>query len=162
MSQGLLQQLDTPLNLYNHPVNMFVAGFIGTPSMNFLAAKISEDDKGKLIDGGCFKLRVPAEKADLLKGYVGKDITFGIRPEDIFDKNLPNIIQPTDENQATATVDVMELMGATVTMTLKCGGHSLIATIDADTKAKEDQPLEMIFDANKYHVFDKDTQVAIF
>lgn len=162
MSQGLLQQLDTPLNLYNHPVNMFVAGFIGTPSMNFLDVTIIEDSNGKIIDGECFKLRIPKDKSDLLKDYVGKKVIFGIRPEDIFDKNLANLIQPTEENQASAKVDVMELMGATVTMTLKCGAHTMIATIDADTKAKEDQTMEMIFDANKYHVFDKDTQEAIF
>ncbi len=141
---------------------MFVAGFIGTPSMNFLQAKIVNGSDGYAIDGGCFKVKAPAEKADGLKDYVGKEVVFGVRPEDIFDKNLANILQATPDNLATATVDVIEPMGPIVTMYLSCGGHSMVATIDAETKVKEDEEIEMVFDMAKTHVFDKETEKAIY
>lgn len=162
MKDGIVQQIDTPLGLYNHPANMFVAGFIGTPSMNFLDAKIVNGSEGYAIDGGCFKVKAPTDKAELLKEYVGKDVVFGIRPEDIFDKNLANIIQATPENTAKAEVDVVEPMGPIVTMYLSCGGHSMVATIDAETKAKEDQEIELVFDMAKTHVFDKQTEMAVY
>jgi len=162
MKDGLVQQVDTPLGLYNHPANMFVAGFIGTPSMNFLDAKIVNGSEGYTIDGGCFKVKAPAEKAELLKPYVDKDVVFGVRPEDIFDKNLSNLLQATPDNVAHAMVDVIEPMGPIVTMYLSCGGHSMVATIDAETKAKELEDIELVFDMAKTHVFDKETEKAVY
>lgn len=162
MKDGVIQQVDTPLGLYNHPANMFVAGFIGTPSMNFLSAKIANGSEGYVIDGGCFRVKAPQEKAELLKDYVGKEVVFGIRPEDIFDKNLANIVPATPDNQAKAIVDVIEPMGPIVTMYLRCGEHSLVATIDAETKAKEGQEIELVFDMAKTHVFDKVTESAVY
>jgi multiple sugar transport system ATP-binding protein len=162
MKSGFLQQLDTPLHLYNHPVNMFVAGFIGTPSMNFLHGKIVKEESGYYIDGGTFKVKVPADKNDKLKDYVGKEIVFGIRPEDIFDKNLSGLIQATNDNTIKAQVDVVEPMGAIVTVYLTLASHSIVATIDAETQAKEDQTIELIFDMAKTHVFDKETELAIY
>lgn len=159
MRDGLVQQVDTPLGLYNHPSNMFVAGFIGTPSMNFLKAKITEDN---FIDAGCFKVKVPADKIDTIKGYVGKEVIFGVRPEDIFDKSLANILQATPDNTVKATVDVIEPMGPVVTMYLSCGDHDVIATIDAETQAKENAEIELILDMAKTHVFDKETEKAIY
>lgn len=162
MKDGVVQQVDTPLGLYNHPANVFVAGFIGTPSMNFLNVKISNGSEGYVIDGDCFKVRAPADKAELLKDYVDKEVIFGIRPEDIFDKNLTNLVQATPDNTAQALVDVIEPMGPIVTMYLSCGGHSMIATIDAETKAKENQPIDLVFDMAKTHIFDKETEKAIY
>ncbi len=162
MSAGLVQQVDTPLGLYNRPANKFVAGFIGTPSMNFLSAKITDGSDGYIIDGGCFKVKAPADKAELLKDYVGKDVEFGIRPEDIFDASLANLVQATPDNQAKAMVDVIEPMGPIVTMYLSCGGFSMVATIDAETEVKEDQEINMVFDMAKTHVFDKQTEKAVY
>ena len=162
MKDGIVQQVDTPLGLYNHPANMFVAGFIGTPSMNFLDAKIVNGSESYVIDGGCFRVKAPPEKAELLKGYVDKDVIFGVRPEDIFDAGLANIVQAMPDNTARATVDVVEPMGPIVTMYLSCGGHSMVATIDAETKAVENQEIELIFDMAKTHVFDKQTEAAIY
>jgi multiple sugar transport system ATP-binding protein len=161
MKDGLVQQVDSPLGLYNHPANMFVAGFIGTPSMNFLEAKIVNGSEGYAIDGGCFTVKFPADKADRLKDYVDKEVIFGIRPEDIFDKNLANILQATEDNTAQAVVDVIEPMGPIVTMYLTCGGHSMIATIDAESQAIEGKEIELIFDMAKTHVFEKGTEKAI-
>ncbi len=162
MKDGLVQQVDTPLGLYNTPTNMFVAGFIGTPSMNFLPAKIVNGAEGYAIDTGCFKVKAPGEKAEFLKGYEGKDVTFGVRPEDIFDKNLTNLLQATPDNTIKAMVDVIEPMGPIVTMYLTCGDHALIATIDAETKAKEGEEIELILDMVKTHVFDKESEKAVY
>jgi len=162
MRDGLVQQVDTPLGLYNHPANTFVAGFIGTPSMNFLNAKIVNGSEGYAIDGGSFKVKAPAEKAELLKEHVGKDIIFGVRPEDIFDKNLTNLVQATADNVAKAKVDVIEPMGPIVTMYLSCGDHDMVATIDAETKSKENTEIDLVFDMAKTHVFDKATEKAIY
>ncbi|MCE5200167.1 MAG: sn-glycerol-3-phosphate ABC transporter ATP-binding protein UgpC [Armatimonadota bacterium] len=162
MNQGTVQQVDTPLGLYNRPANKFVAGFIGTPSMNFLDAKIEVSGNDCYIDGGCFKVKAPADKADLLKPYAGKVVEFGIRPEDIFDKNLRNLVQATDDNSAKAMIDVVEPMGSIVTMYLSCGSHAMVASIDAETKHKEDQEIELVFDMEKTHIFDKDTEKAIY
>jgi multiple sugar transport system ATP-binding protein len=161
MKDGVVQQCDTPLNVYNHPVNIFVAGFIGTPSMNFLDTKISVEAGGVYVDGDCFRLRVPDDRAEALKPYANKIVAFGIRPEDIFDKNLSGILQATADNTATVQVDVIEPMGPIVTMYLSCGGHDVIATIDAETQAKESAPMEVLFDMSKCHIFDKETEQAV-
>ncbi len=162
LKDGVIQQVDTPLGLYNQPANTFVAGFIGTPSMNFLDAKIVNGSEGYAIEGGCFKVKVPADKAELLKNYVGKEAIFGIRPEHIFDKSLANLVEATPENTVKAVVDVVEPMGPIVTVYLTCGSHSLVATIDAKTRAKEGDEIELVFDMAKTHVFDKDTEKAVF
>ena len=162
MNAGVVQQVDSPLGLYNNPANKFVAGFIGTPSMNFLDAKITNGSEGYVIDGGSFKVKAPAAKAELLKPYVGKEVIFGIRPEDIFDKSLSNLVQATADNTVKAFIEVIEPMGSVVTMYLKCGDHSLVATIDAETKSKEDSDIELVFDMAKTHIFEKETEEAIY
>lgn len=162
MCDGLVQQVDTPLGLYNHPANKFVAGFIGTPSMNFLEARITDCSNGCAIDCGCFSIDAPADRIEVLKPYIGKEIIFGVRPEDIFDASLPNLVKATGANTATAVVDVIEPMGPVVTAYLKCGDHSLVATINSETQAKEDHELEIVFDVAKTHIFDKGTQNAIY
>ena len=163
MKDGLVQQVDTPLGLYNKPANMFVAGFIGTPSMNFLDATLIKQGEKYIVDGGSFKVSIPDSKnSGNLDVYVGKQVVFGIRPEDIFDKNLASLISSTDENTIKATVDVIEPMGAIVTLYLTTGPHALIGTIDAETKAIEDQTIELILDMEKTHLFDKETELAIY
>jgi multiple sugar transport system ATP-binding protein len=159
MCGGLVQQVDAPLGLYNKPANKFVAGFIGTPSMNFLTVKVED---GGVIDGGCFKVRPPADKVELLKPYVGKEVDLGIRPEDIFDKNLTNLVQATSDNTVSAKVEVIEPMGSTVTLYLQCGSYSMLATIDAETRAREGEEIDLILDMAKTHVFEKDTEKAVY
>lgn len=159
MKDGVVQQVDTPLGLYNKPANVFVAGFIGTPSMNFMNAKVAE---GGVIDCGCFKVKAPTDKAEIMKPYLDKDVVFGIRPEDIFDKNLVNLVQATSDNTIKAEVDVIEPMGSIITTYLSCGPHSFVATIDAETKCKENTDVELVFDMAKTHLFEKDTEKAIY
>ena len=161
MKDGLVQQVDAPLGLYNHPSNMFVAGFIGTPAMNFLDVKL-EDGSGEVYaNGDCFRVKIPAEKTGQLQGYIGKEVVFGVRPEDIFDKDICQLIKPSQDNMARAVVDVIEPMGPIMTTYLTCGDHSLIATIDAETKIQEGKESDFVFDMSRTHLFDKETEQAL-
>ncbi len=162
MRDGVLQQCDTPMTIYAHPANMFVAGFIGTPSMNFLPAKLSKGNGGYVIDCGPFSVGAPPAQAGKLDAYVGRDVTFGVRPADIFDKNLKNPIDAAPENTVRTTVDVSEPMGDIVTLYLTAGVHQLVATIDAETQAKDGNALDVVFDLAKTHLFDTKTEQAIY
>ncbi len=162
MKDGVLQQLDTPLGLYHNPANMFVAGFIGTPSMNFLNATLESADGGAVINAGAFRVKVPADKYDRVKDHIGRKVIFGIRPEDIFDSSLKNPVEATPENTVQAVVDVVEPMGSIITAYVTLGEHSVVATLDANSKAKELQPIELVFDMESTHVFDPDTEVALY
>lgn len=162
MCDGIVQQVDAPLHLYNHPENMFVAGFIGTPAMNFIDATIETENGSTYINTGSFKVMAPADKTERLKPYVGRPVVFGVRPEDIFDQSLSPLVKPTPDNTIKAVVDVMEPMGPVVTMTLNSKNAFLIATIDAETKAKEDEEIDLVIDLDRTHVFDKKTEKAIY
>ena len=114
------------------------------------------------VDAGDFKVVIPESRdGKRFESYVGKPVVFGVRPEDIFDKTI-TIAKPTEENTITAMVDVIEPMGAIVTAYLTVGKHSLVATIDAETKMIEEKDMEFVLDMEKTHVFDKDTELAIY
>lgn len=161
MKDGLLQQCDTPETLYHRPVNMFVAGFVGTPSMNFMhQAKVVKNGSSPLIDTGEFKVHLPEDRAAKLSEYIGKEVIFGIRPHDIHDRSFapPSL---TERDTIRMTVDVIEPMGAESTVFLTVGKDTLVARVEAETRAKEGAPLDVILDTSKAHVFDKDTEAAI-
>ncbi|MCC6483487.1 MAG: sn-glycerol-3-phosphate ABC transporter ATP-binding protein UgpC [Armatimonadetes bacterium] len=162
MKDGVVQQLDTPLGLYHNPVNTFVAGFIGTPSMNFLDAKLEGSNGKAIVNTGAFQVTVPDDKYDTVKDAIGRPVIFGVRPEDIFDKHLSGIVQPTEENTVQAMVEVTEPMGAINTMYLTIGEHSIVATIDAETKAVEGEMADLVLDMAHTHVFDKETEQAYY
>ncbi|MEN6372477.1 MAG: sn-glycerol-3-phosphate ABC transporter ATP-binding protein UgpC [Armatimonadota bacterium] len=164
MKDGIVQQVDTPLNLYNKPVNVFVAGFIGSPAMNFIEATLEEDGSSYWVNAGSFKVKSPREKSDSLSSYLGKKVIFGVRPEDIFDKNLSPVVKPTSENTIAAVVDVVEPMGSTVTMYLTAGGHNLTATIDSEAPIAASKPgdeVSVILEMNRTHLFSKETKKAL-
>lgn len=161
MKDGLVQQVDTPLGLYNNPANTFVAGFIGTPAMNFLDVTLESQGADVYINGGCFRVKAPEHKSEILKKHLGRPVVFGIRPEDIFDAHLTSLVTGTPDNTVTTMVDVIEPMGPIVSAYLTCGDHSLIATIDAETKIIEGKDAEVIFDMQKAHLFEKDTELAL-
>jgi multiple sugar transport system ATP-binding protein len=163
MRDGVVQQVDTPMGLYAKPVNMFVAGFIGTPAMNFVDAKLEKAGDKYAVNAGSFKVVIPKSKnGKKFESYVGKPVVFGVRPEDIFDKEISSLVKPTEENTVKVMVDVIEPMGSIVTMYLASGDHSLIATIDAETKANETQEMEIVLDMEKTHLFDLETEEAIY
>lgn len=165
MKDGVVQQVDSPLNLYKNPANIFVAGFIGSPAMNFIDAKVEKNNERFKINTGSMNIEIPPAKAEGLSDYIGKTVVFGIRPEDIFDAQLSPVIKPTDENTVSGTVDVVEPMGSIVTMYLTIGEHNMIATIDSDSPIARSKPgdnVRVVFDVDKTHLFDKKTENTIY
>lgn len=159
MKSGVIQQVDTPQNLYNKPNNLFVAGFIGSPQMNFFDVEcVAEGDKVHLmLDSN--KIEIPQQKAKALLdgGYAGKDVKMGIRPKDVYDartrKNLMNVIE--------APVKVYELLGSEVFLYSEVEGANLTASVEPETDAKVGDVIPFALDASKIHVFDKETEQVI-
>jgi multiple sugar transport system ATP-binding protein len=162
MNHGDVQQVDTPLTLYNKPANMFVAGFIGSPAMNFLPVMIATEGDKIVADGGAFKVELPPEQAGRAQAYIGKECIFGIRPEDIYDKNLEGLVKPAPGNTVKVGVDVMEPLGDDVEMHLTVGTETLIAKLDSKTQAKVGDTMEVLFDMSRSHLFDKETELALY
>jgi multiple sugar transport system ATP-binding protein len=159
INKGLLQQIDTPQMLYDHPDNLFVAGFIGSPAMNFFKAKLVQGDGKLFVDGESFKVEVPASNMEAYSKYVNHPVIMGIRPEDIQDPNFlpPGIIpQPVE-----GTVDVTELMGNEIQLYLRSGEHSYVARVDPRTRVTMGQRVQVVFNMGNMHLFDPDTEQAI-
>ena len=159
MRDGVLQQCDEPERVYAHPVNKFVAGFIGSPPMNFLEAKITQDSGGLFVDAGEFKLPLPADHP--AKDMIGQEVSLGIRPESLFDKALESHIKATDANTIRAKVDVLEPLGHEYVAYLNSGKHSFIGTIDTGTKIKVGETAEFVVNLDAIHIFDAKTELAI-
>ena len=159
MKDGVVQQVDSPLNLYERPANLFVAGFIGSPAMNFLEAKLAKQDGKMFVDGGVFRAEVPAQFASRLADFVGRSVIFGIRPEDVHDRAF----HKGSENGAVirANVDVHEPLGSDIILYLTAGDHSVVARVDARSQARMGQTAEVVLDMNKIHIFDADTHDAV-
>ncbi len=161
LNEGRMQQADRPLSLFNHPANMFVAGFIGSPAMNLIAAKLEGKDGEVYVKAEPLFLRLPESQARKVGDRVGRRVMFGVRPDDIYDRSLSPAVAASDGNSVTLTVDVTEPMGSTVHAYLTAGEHSLTADLDAETKARDGETLEVVFDMEKTHLFDPDTELAL-
>ncbi|MEN6301943.1 MAG: sn-glycerol-3-phosphate ABC transporter ATP-binding protein UgpC [Armatimonadia bacterium] len=161
MKDGLVQQCDTPLQIYRFPANRFVAGFIGSPPMNFVNASVEAEGGKTYIKASGFRTKVDDERAAKLAGYIGKEVIFGIRPSDIFDKALSPSVTPSPDNLVTVEVEVIEPMGAECVLYVKSGEDDMVINVDSATVAKERENLEVVFDMAKSHVFDKETEVTI-
>ena len=162
MKDGVVQQVDTPQNLYDFPCNMFVAGFIGSPQMNFLDAKLIKEGDTYYCDFGEQKMSIPAEKAAAnpgIEAYVGKAVKLGIRPEDIKDDEAFLAAHP-DAN-FEAAVDVSELMGSEVYLYLECRGSKMTARVAPNTTSRTGSKIKVAFDTTKMHLFDTETEAAI-
>ncbi len=161
LKDGVLMQVDTPSTLYDHPGNVFVAGFIGSPSMNFFDATLVEQgDTGKLIvDSGTFRLEVPGDKADQIRKYQGKEVIFGIRPEDIHAAAFtpPGVIAAP----LTADVDVTELMGNEIFIYGLSGGKTFIARVDPRTRVAPGESIDFNINMANMHIFDPTTEIAL-
>ena len=154
MKDGLLQQLDTPENLHERPTNVFVAGFIGSPSMNFFPARIQQSG-GAVADAGFFQAPVSGKPAEA----VGKDVIVGVRPEDIHD--LGHSQAGRDLLPIDTKVEVLEFLGNELQLELSAGGQSFFARVSTETQTKPGAQLRVGFDLRKMHVFDKQTEVAL-
>ncbi len=159
LSDGILQQIDSPRNLYNTPNNVFVAGFIGSPSMNFFDATLVGEENRLFVDTGDFRVEVPADRKSTYSNYVGKEVVFGVRPEHVHAPEFapPNILgQPVK-----ATIEIVELLGHELHLFMNSGKFSFVGTVDTRMNANAGNMVEVLFDMNNMHLFDKNTELAI-
>ena len=159
LADGILQQIDSPRSLYKTPNNVFVAGFIGSPSMNFFNATIVQEEGKMIVDTGDFRVEVPAERQAPYKSVVGKEVIFGMRPENMHVPQYapPGIIAaPFD-----ITIEVVELLGHELNLFATSGKNSLVATVDTRLEANIGDKVGMVMDMNQMHIFDKNTEMAI-
>ncbi len=164
LKDGVIQQVDDPLTLYNKPANMFVAGFIGTPPMNFINGIVVKEGENYFVSGESFRVKIPAnlvQKHARIKDYVDKEVVFGIRPEDINDSSVTDL-EVTADNSVTADVEVVEPMGAEINLYINIDGQSVVAKVDAGSKARVSDSIKVTMDISKMHIFDAETEVAIF
>ena len=161
LRDGILQQLDTPQNLYDHPANMFVAGFIGSPAMNYFEAQLERVNDGlAVVIGPTFVLPVPPTKLEQIGSHVGKTVYFGIRPEDVHDANF--VARGVDETvRLTTTVNVTEPLGAEVYAYIENGGKEFIGRLDPRTTARPGSTVDIVLDMAKMHLFDRETEQAL-
>lgn len=150
MKDGIIQQNDTPQNLYDFPCNLFVAGFIGSPQMNFIDAVIRKQGSGFAAEF-CGST-VPLKSDPALDAYVGKTVVLGVRPEDVIAGSGDGI---------PAKIDIAELMGAEINLYLDCQGVKLIARTPSTFKGREGDIAKFTLNTNKIHLFDKGTEQAI-
>ena len=164
MKDGIIQQNNNPLEVYNHPTNKFVAGFIGSPAINLFEGKIYKDDNDLIFDEGKFRIKLPDKYKDILATYINKNITMGIRPEDIYDKRYSSEIDITEPNrkaEISALVEVVEPMGNEFIVYLHTGNTAITARFAPRQMPELDKHLKIVFDMNKAHFFDNDTDKCI-
>jgi len=159
MNEGIVQQVDTPLSLYEKPANLFVAGFIGSPAMNFLHGRLVARDGRLEVDAGPFRLPVPTDLAPVARPYTGQDVVFGIRPEDIQDRALWR--DAPQEWTVRTTVEVHEPIGSDIILYLSSGDQSVVARVDAKSEARMGRPVDVVFNMRKMHLFNPSTSQAI-
>ena len=159
MKDGLIQQIDDPIRLYETPINKFVAGFIGSPPVNFLNGKlIKKNGVLYFVDNG-IKLKVLQQHETLLAPYLNQDVLLGIRPEDVYDKLFAQ--DASDDFTITATVDLVEPMGSEIYLYFSVGRNNFIARVSNQDTATANQDLQLVFDMSKAHFFDAKTEKAI-
>ncbi len=165
MKSGIVQQVDSPNNLYRYPCNLFVAGFIGSPQMNFVESVVVKDGKDFFVEFGTddtkYRVKLPADKNKdgVLENYDGKEVIMGIRPEHIHDE--PELIAANKDGIVKAEIEVTELMGAETYLYMVCAGQNLNARVNPSTTAKPGDVVEVAFETSKIHLFDKETELAI-
>lgn len=162
MKDGVVQQIDTPQNLYDHPKNLFVASFIGSPQINLIDVKAVKEGEEVFVENDYLKLKLPKEKADILidKDYIGKKVVFGIRPESIYDEE-DFLEKASDGSIINAKIRVFELMGAEVYLYFDLGEDQITARVNPSTKAKVGQEVKFAFDMEKTYLFDPETSLII-
>ena len=159
INEGVLQQLDTPQTLYDTPINLFVAGFIGSPSMNFFPAKLRQDGDAVYVEGKEYSILIPENRVAAYKEYIGKDVVFGIRPENIHN---PDFVPPNIHVElVTAKVDVTELMGNEIFLHLEMEDTPFVARVDPRSAYTIGDEIQVAFDMASFHIFDTDTKLAI-
>ncbi len=161
MKDGVIQQVDTPQNLYDKPANVFVGGFIGSPQMNMIKALVGEEDGKVTLSFGEHKVVVPVNKANHLKegGYIGKEVIFGIRPEDLHDSEM--FLEASPDSVIEAQIRVYEMLGAEVYLYFDVDDVNFTARVHPRTTARPGDTIRLGLDMEKAHIFDAETEKVI-
>ena len=170
MKDGVVQQVDTPQNLYERPANKFVAGFLGSPQMNFIDAVLKEEFGQYIVEfgsedsrsqkGNKYQIIIPEAKVnDELANYVNKEVILGVRPESIHDEEM--YISSATTGVIDATVEITEMMGAEIFLYLECEGIPLTARVSPRSTARISDVIKVAIDPNRIHIFDKETEKAV-
>ena len=156
MRDGVIQQIGAPLELYNHPVNRFVAAFIGSPPMNLCRLQVKEDGGGVVINENSFSIRIDGKQADDLKPYIGKEIYFGVRPEDLLYQE-----HPSAQNNIRMKVEVIEPLGAEIHLYVATKDNTFIARIPPRYEFHVGDEINLTPDKSRLHFFDPDTEKSL-
>ena len=159
MKDGLTQQVSDPLTLYDNPVNKFVAGFIGSPPMNFIDADLVKEGAGYFVKTDAFKVIMPKEFEKKIASYAGKKVTFGFRPEDLIDES---IVKEKEGKLISAKVEVIEPLGSEIYLYLSSGSDSFVVRVPHQYRTDIGAKVGFVVDTTKCHLFDIETEEAIF
>ncbi|MBQ3932766.1 MAG: sn-glycerol-3-phosphate ABC transporter ATP-binding protein UgpC [Lachnospiraceae bacterium] len=161
LKDGEVQQIDTPEELYNNPCNLFVAGFMGSPQMNFIDAQVLQQGNDVLLSFAAHTIKVPAGKAETLiaGNYIDKTVIVGVRPEDFHDEEV--FINANPDNVIEATIRLYEMLGAEVFLYFDVDQWSCTARVNPRTSARPGDTIKIAIDPSKMHIFDKDTHLVI-
>ncbi len=160
MKDGIIHQIDSPLNLYNNPVNLFVAGFIGSPAINQLSGKITKKGNEFYFTDGDVNLKINGEHNQALKDYDNKEVILGIRPEDLYDSDFDELAE--NPEKIVAYCDIVEPMGNEFVVFLKTKHSKLTARFDPKKMPKIDENINITIDMKKIKIFDKETELSLF
>ena len=159
LKDGVIHQVAPPIELYRHPVDKFVAGFIGSPPMNFIDGRIIKEGGNLYFNQGGFKVMVPEERMEALSGYIDKEIIFGIRPEDIYLSEYFGDEYP--DSRMEALVEVVEPLGAEMYVYFQAGDSRFVGRITVREYIKAGESIELVFDMSKTHFFDPESEKTI-
>jgi multiple sugar transport system ATP-binding protein len=159
MKDGIIQQIGDPVTIYENPTNKFVAGFIGTPPMNFIDGIVEKKSEGVFFNEGSFVVKIPNSMLEKINPYINKEVTLGIRPEHIKEKNrLPSSMP---EWKVSAIVDVVEPVGSESYVYLTTNKSTFVSVLDSHERLKISEKIEVVFNMDKVHFFDRETEKAI-
>ena len=161
LKDGVIMQVDSPIKLYNEPNNLFVAGFIGSPQMNFVDAKCTIEGGTAVLSFDKFKVSLSPAKSKKLAdgGYHGKEVLLGIRPDDMSDKARD--LEECKDSTIEADVTGYELLGSEVILYFNIAGVNMCAKVDSATKARFGTHVKLAMNPDRIHVFDKETELTI-
>jgi len=157
MKDGLVQQVGEPLELYNQPANKFVAGFIGSPAMNFANVTLTQVNGSLLAENSGLRIKLPDATAQRLRGHVGREITLGVRPEDITVAGAAHADHPSFD----ATVEVVEQLGSEILLDMKVGDGVMVASVEPTVRVKVRDKMRLAMRPSRLHIFDAKTEAAI-
>jgi multiple sugar transport system ATP-binding protein len=157
MKDGVVQQVGEPLELYNQPANKFVAGFIGSPAMNFAAVTLNEANGSLVAENSGMRIKLPDETAQRLRGHAGREVTLGVRPEDLTVADSADLDQPCFDG----VIEVVEQLGSEILLDMKVGESVMVACVDPTVRVRVRDKLRVAMRPSRLHVFDAKTEAAI-